>query len=246
MINMEKVGMFSNYLAFDLETAKVRSPRIRDWMSHRPLGISCAATYCQRAKEPVLWYGRKQGRRPSSQMTAAEVGALVDYLLQQVSAGYTIVTWNGVGFDFDILAEESGMHSICKSLALGHVDMMFHVLCQLGFGVSLNAAARGMRLTRTYEKRKGALMPNLWADGRYEEVFSHVTRDARTILALAKTCRERGFIRWITRWGTGRMMRLADGWQNACTAQKAPQPLQPPDDKKWSRDRLTAWMRLSD
>jgi hypothetical protein len=49
-----------------------------------------------------------------------------------VRARYTIVTWNGTGFDFDILAEESGMLAECKGLAVNHVDMMFHVLCRLG------------------------------------------------------------------------------------------------------------------
>ena len=31
----------------------------------------------------------------------------MQYLATQVENGYTIVTWNGLGFDFDILAEES-------------------------------------------------------------------------------------------------------------------------------------------
>lgn len=31
---------------------------------------------------------------------------------------YTLLTWNGCGFDFDILAEESGMHEQCKALAV--------------------------------------------------------------------------------------------------------------------------------
>jgi hypothetical protein len=179
-------------------------------------------------------------------MTAVEVRTLVKYLLQCVADGYTIVTWNGVGFDFDVLAEESGMHSTCRSLALGHVDMMFHLLCHLGFGVSLNAAARGMRLTRRSEKRVGATMPSLWADGKYEEVLSHVARDVRTILALATTCRERGFLRWITRWGTGRMMRLTHGWQKADDARRTPEAFDRRSDKRWSRDRLIAWMRLTD
>ena len=30
------------------------------------------------------------------------------------------------------LAEESGMVDECRHLALGHVDMMFHVFCELG------------------------------------------------------------------------------------------------------------------
>lgn len=231
------------YLAFDLETSKVQVPHLREWMLHGPLGISCAATYCIGAKEPVLWYGGKRRKCPASQMTVTEAGALVKYLCHQVTAGYRIVTWNGIGFDFDVLAQESGMHAQCKSLALDHVDMMFHVLCQLGFGVSLNAAARGMRLTRSCEKRTGALIPTRWADGRYEEVFRHVARDVRTTLALATTCSERGFVRWITRWGTGRMLRLPNGWQTAAVAQMIPEPIQSPRHRHWSRDSLTAWMR---
>jgi len=176
-------------------------------------------------------------------MTTAEARELVAYLRYQVRIGYTIVTWNGIGFDFDVLAEESGMHAKCKSLALGHVDMMFHVLCHLGFGVSLNATARGMRLTRACEKRTGSLIPKLWADGRFGEVFSHVGRDVRTTLALATECSERGYFRWITRWGTGRMMRLPDGWQIARVAQKAPEQVHSHGEGRWSRDRLTAWMR---
>jgi hypothetical protein len=235
--------MDGKYLAFDLETAKVQSPRLRDWALHRPLGISCAATYCDGAKKPVIWYGGKRRKDPTSRMTVAEARALVAYLRRQVTGGYTIVTWNGIGFDFDILAEESGLHAQCASLALGHVDMMFHLVCQLGFGVSLNAAARGMRLTRSCEKRTGSLIPKLWADRRYEEVFSHVARDVLTTFALATTCRERGFLRWITLWGTGRMMRLPNGWQLAGAAQKAPEPTQSHGHRHWSRDSLTAWMR---
>jgi hypothetical protein len=33
-------------------------------------------------------------------MTAVEAKELVVYLSQQVTVGYTIVTWNGIGFDF--------------------------------------------------------------------------------------------------------------------------------------------------
>lgn len=52
----------------------------------------------------------------------------------------------GVGFDLDILAEESGLLEHCRDLAVSHVDMMFHILCRLGYGVGLDAAARGMEL----------------------------------------------------------------------------------------------------
>jgi RNase_H superfamily len=231
------------YLAFDLETAKVQSPYLRDWKLRRPLGICCAATYCGGSKQPILWYGGKRKKCPAARMAVVEAKDLVDYLSRQVTCGYTIVTWNGIGFDFDILAEESGMHDECNSLAIGHVDMMFHVLCQLGFGVSLNAAARGMRLTRKCEKRPGSLVPKHWADGEYDKVFNHVAQDVRVTLELATTCNQCSYVRWITRFGTGRMMRLPNGWQKVGDAQKLPEPIQSQERGQWSRNSLTAWMR---
>ena len=40
-----------------------------------------------------------------------------------------------------MLAEESGSGDPCRELALGHVDMMFHIFCEKGFPVSLEKAA---------------------------------------------------------------------------------------------------------
>ena len=40
-------------------------------------------------------------------MSREETAGLVRYLSEKVTQGYTIVTWNGVGFDFDVLAEEA-------------------------------------------------------------------------------------------------------------------------------------------
>jgi hypothetical protein len=232
--------MSCTYLAFDLETAKVTSRH--NWLVDRPLGICCAATCLEGEKDPMLWYGRKRQGDLASQMAVAETRALVEHLEAQVAAGRTIVTWNGTGFDFDVLAEESGMRARCSALALSHIDMMFHLVCHLGFGVSLNAAARGMRLMRS-EKRTGSLIPKMWADGRYEGVFNHVARDARITLALATTCRERGFVRWITRWGSGRMLRLPHGWLNVRASQALPNLSPSVRDSRWSRDDITAWMR---
>ena len=135
--------MNRKYLSFDLEIAKVQPPDEKNWKEDRPLGISCAATLRCDADVPLLWYGMTRMNRPARRMSRDEARKLVKYLSRMVSSGYTLLTWNGVGFDFDILAEESGLLDECKRLALGHVDMMFHVLCQRGFGVSLISAATG-------------------------------------------------------------------------------------------------------
>jgi hypothetical protein len=177
-------------------------------------------------------------------MKSQQVRALVAYLTKQVARGYTIVTWNGVGFDFDILAEESGMPEKCKELVTGHVDMMFHVLCQLGFGVSLDAAVRGMRLPRKHKGLPGSLIPRLWAEGKIEEVLAYASQDVRITLALAKVCEERGYLRWITRHGTGRVMRLPNGWQTVEASQELPEPRGSWLRNQWSRDSFTAWMAI--
>jgi len=67
---------------------------------------------------------------------------LVQHLSDMAADGFSILTWNGLGFDFDILAEESGAAASCREFALGHVDMMFHVFCSLGYPVGLEKPHR--------------------------------------------------------------------------------------------------------
>ena len=152
------------YLAFDIETAKLPE-NASDWRSCRPLGISCAATLLGDADQPKLWHGGKERTCPADRMSREDAAALVRYLSKQVAEGYTLLTWNGVGFDLDVLAEESGMFDRCRVLALGHVDMMFHVLCRLGYGVSLDAAARGMGVDGKPEGMNGKLAPRFGRKG---------------------------------------------------------------------------------
>ena len=106
--------MAHNFLAFDIETAKDISGDDFDWKPHRPLGISCAATFSSDWEKPRLWYGGAAQSSPSVKMNRDESAELVRYLCESVAAGYTIVTWNGLAFDFDILAEESGLTAECK------------------------------------------------------------------------------------------------------------------------------------
>jgi hypothetical protein len=105
-------------------------------------------------------------------MVESEVRRLVRYLATQVQRGYTILTWNGLGFDFRILAEESGFSRECGDLAVEHVDMMFYVLCRLGFGVGLESAAKGLGVGTKPTGVSGSLIPQLWNEDRHEEVLS--------------------------------------------------------------------------
>jgi hypothetical protein len=235
--------MSRKYLAFDLETAKFQLPGDLNWKKDRPLGISCAATLCCDAEEPLLWYGVTKTNRPARQMGQDEVRKLVKYLSGMVKSGYIIVSWNGVGFDFDILAEESGLLDECRQLALDHVDLMFHVLCQRGFGVSLASAARAMGLSVKEDGIDGTIVPKLWAEGKRAKVLEYVARDASVTLQLATVCEKMGCLCWATLTGRRQEMPLHRGWLSVRDAQKLPRPRNAWIHRYWSRRKWTAWMR---
>lgn len=234
--------MKRRYLAFDIETVKQVPANTSDWRHYRPLGISCAATITAEQDRPVMWHGGRNCNRPAKRMKRNEVQKLVKYLQEAVRNGYTIVTWNGAGFDFDILAEESGLAEACKRLARDHVDMMFHVLCQLGYGVSLSAAAIGMELTGKIMGMTGMQAPSLWADGKRNQVFRYVAQDARSTLALAEKCENERLLRWETRSGRKRRIALPNGWLPVSSAQTLPEPVTFWMTAPWPRRKFTAWL----
>src|SRR5699024_3767403 len=115
--------MERKYLAFDIETAKILPENAGNLMAHRPLGISCAAVWSSDRDEPAVFYSLKADERPAVKMSLKDLSKMVDFLLKSQKEGYTILSHNGLGFDFDILAEESGRTEDCKKLALSHVEI---------------------------------------------------------------------------------------------------------------------------
>jgi hypothetical protein len=130
----------------------------------------------------------------------------------------------------------------CRALALAHVDMMFQIVCRLGYGVSLDAAARGTGVEGKPEGMNGSQAPVLWSEGRREEVLRYVAQDVRTTLELATTCEARGVLRWIARSGKLRSMPLPEGWLTVDEAGKLPEPNTSWMDEPWPRGRFTGWM----
>ena len=175
-------------------------------------------------------------------MTQEEAADLVRYLEDRTKEGYTLLTWNGLGFDLDILAEESGLLQDCRHPATDHVDMMFQVLCQRGFGVSLDAAAKGMGLAGKPKGMNGAKAPVLWAEGKREEVLQYVGQDVRTTLDVALACESVGALRWVSRKGKLRTMKLVDGWLTVREALELPEPYTSWMDEPWRRADFTGWL----
>lgn len=203
------------YLAFDIEIAKVFPDDEEDWDKHRPFGISCAATLaiCPGADPSLgLWYGGSNCvewgpfEMLPAQMDEEDCGDLVQYLANVVYFGYTIVTWNGLGFDFDVLAEEApeNMRGLIEELALSHIDIGWQMFCERGFMCGLDSAAKGLGVKGKTEGMSGSLAPKMWAVSRQEQdkVLEYVAQDVRTTAAVYDKLLEVGELSWITKAGT--------------------------------------------
>ena len=231
------------YLAFDIETVK-EFPSGADWRDHRPLGIGCAAACSADIPEPLRWYDSVPGGDGVAQrMSRDSLAALVRTLADLAGEGYTLLTWNGTGFDFDILAEESGLREECRELALSHVDMMFHLFCIRGYPLALRTASKGMGLPGKTEGMDGAAAVRLWTDpGERERVVDYCTQDVRATLELAMACEEAGRLDWTSRRGNRVRLGLAKGWLTVRESLCVPEP-----DNSWmtnplERSAFTGWL----
>ena len=237
--------MARRFLAFDIETAKDLPGEDFNWRPHRPLGITCAATLTSDTSELRLWHGKKPNGSPAERMTAADALGLVEYLVQMAADGFTVLSWNGLGFDFDVLAEESAAAGLCHECALGHVDMMFHIVCSLGYPVALDNGAQGMGLPGKPPGMTGFMAPKIWAQGRHQEVLDYVSQDVRIAMQIAQLSEQRRRFQWITRKGTTSTMPLPKGWLTIREALALPEP-----DTSWmsqplKRRDFMCWMPTS-
>lgn len=236
-------------VAFDIEIAK--EVEGNDWSIFRPLGITCAAL-CYESGETVIVHGGLGVRDYAPRLTYENARRLVDKL-----GNNTIITWNGMGFDFDILAEEcchpykrNGLYvDLCKSLALNHIDIGFQMFCERGFMVGLNAAAKGLGLKGKTEGMDGAKAPTLWAQGFFqqEKVLEYVGQDAVTTMQVYKELLKQGSLTWTTKRGTpakypwtptvkeGRLLTVKE-----CL--ELPLPNTSWMDEAWSREKFTGWI----
>lgn len=231
------------YLAFDIEIAKVVPDDVDDWKSQRPLGISCMASYSTTCDRPKVWFTKTDTGSPSPQMSQHDIACFVDYLKAEQSKGAIPLSWNGLSFDLDILAEESGMSDECQSIAMSHVDMMFHIVCEKGFPVALKSAAAGLGVEGKLEGMDASDAPKLWAKGDYNKVIEYVAQDVKTTLAVAQAAERQKQFMWITQRGRLSEMPLPCGWLAVKEAMKLPLP-----DTSWmddppSREDFSAWAR---
>jgi hypothetical protein len=229
---------------FDLEIAAQIPDGVDDWSAYEPLGISCAAVALSGVSEVRFWSGVPR-------MTREQCRQLVLDLIQLEDDGFTLVTWNGCGFDFRVLAQESGLVDECGRLAFGHVDLMLVVTFTKGWYLSLQKALEGAGLSgklkrvalsdgSVLEGMGGAQAPQLWAAGEHQAVFAYLEQDVAQLLELANHVSVEREIRWVSNAGNPQTVRFP----RLLTVQECfriPEP-----DTSWmtdppSRDQFVAW-----
>ena len=241
------------YLAFDMEIATPVADEA-DLLASRP-GIACAAFIREGDTRPLVIFDPATSADMFVPATKAltQEGAtrILEELIAADDRGDTILTWNGAGFDFRLLADETGRHADCARLARHSVDMMFQVLCDRGHPLALDTALAGMGLPskihtvtladgRTVEV-DGRLAPQLWQAGEHEAVMIYCGGDVAGTLALALACRDRKRLTWISRAGKTNHMKLGARWLTVeeCLALPKPDtswmtnPLRPEDVVSW-------------
>lgn len=217
--------------SFDIETATV-TPDDEDPHKFRPLGICVAATQLvdtelgQLGIYPALSWHRYKDTDSlyPSKLEPVEVQILVDYLYGAWQEGYVPLTWNGLGFDFDIMAEESfdqESAALCANMALHHYDMAFQMLCDKGFMVGMQAAALGLGLHGKSEGMHGDLAPKLWAQSRADQdkVIDYVKQDVQTTSEIALRLMETKALTWTSksgrpnRWPVAKLLTVSEALQ---------------------------------
>jgi len=237
--------MERKYFAFDLETASTVEGD--DWRTCRPLGITCAAAVTSDAPDhPLIWHGMTAEGIPASQMSRDEARNVVADLRAYMEKGYTLLTWNGAGFDFDVLAEEADAYADCRELARDHVDMMFHVLCEKGFPIGIDNAAKAMRIDGKPEGMSGKLAPKLWEEGQFDTVLDYVAQDVRMALQIAEASEDAHALRWVTRRGQTRTFALPHGWLTVREANALPKPDTSWMTKPLDRDEILRWLQSNE
>jgi len=160
-----------------------------------------------------VWHGTSEHFSESEcypeRMSESKVAELASYLYKLYLDDYYIVTWNGLKFDFSVLAEEGpkDWREYCMEMVLNHIDIGFNMVCEKGYMIKLDKAARGHGLSKM-EGVAGALAPTMWKGSIEDQkrVLAYVRQDAIVTLELYHKIMETGEITWwpdpshSTRW----------------------------------------------
>lgn len=192
-------------IGFDIEIVK-EVPEGEELMDHMPLGISCMAAHrVGFGDTDAAWHTRREvDGMFGGAMGPGALDEVVYWLHEmQQDKGYKIITWNGAGFDFQVLASECFCGDLVREIVWDHIDLGFQMLCEKGYMIGLDTAANGLGLVGKLEGMKGALAPVMWKQDRaaQDKVLEYVEQDARLTGQVYEALLKKGTLHWITKKG---------------------------------------------
>lgn len=234
------------FVAFDIETARCDGPTPKP----EELQVTCAATVTHEA-EVRLWHPAEtaEGAAYESVMDPERVRELIDYLYDLYTNEVYVVSWNGLRFDFCVLANAARdelAYQRCAEMALYHIDIMFDVFCVKGFPVGLDAAASGLGVGGKLQGMSGSLAPDLWEQGRDRQdlVLKYVRQDALLTAKVLLAIYRRGWFQWRARSGNIQQAALpmvSGRLMTVCEALKLPEPDVSWMDSPMTRESFYLW-----
>lgn len=235
------------FAAFDIEIAKELPEDCEDWTQFAPLGISCAAISLRKADgsfDTRFYHAAPALNREQVRAFVADLSMLADE--------HTLLSWNGTGFDYQVLAQEASLPITCALMALDSVDLMLDVTFRKGHYLGLDKALAGAGIEgklhnvtlkdgTPIEDMGGAKAPQLWAAGEYDAVLAYLRRDVESLIELAEWVEANRCIRWTSRSGKPNQVDIP----SLCTVEqlfKLPKP-----DTSWmesapSRAQFVEWI----
>ena len=222
------------FAAFDLETRELVD-NDKQGLEKGALGVTCIGLMLSGQQSPEMWYGKEPNEQIASQMSRGLLSRFVDRLKTLLDDGFTIATWNGLNFDFRVLAAESGRFEDCRMLATRHVDMMFNIFCEKGWPVGIAQVASGMGLRGKTKGMDGMEAVRIWNEEphRRQEVIRYAANDVDMTLKLAELGSKHKVLHWSSLRGRPQQLDLPRGWLTCELADRLPEP-----DNSWMDDPL--------
>ena len=159
---------------------------------------------------------------PAQEMSRADANRMLDYLWTSHQKGDKIFTWNGTGFDWRILAANTGELDACVELALTSYDPAFQVLCIKGMMPSLDGVLSGFGLPN--KPMKGSKAPEKWENGEFNEVVQYVISDTTNLRAVVGKIAKNYGVRWIAHSGNMNFVPFAKGFLTVEECLTLPKP----------------------
>lgn len=201
------------FAAFDIETTGLPDKDNPD----DSVGITCAALYLETGACQVFKPTRAMKGTPyPARMNAGDCQILARALCSFADHGWDIISWNGLKFDFRILAagcQNQEWHRRIADLALSHIDMMFAFYCANGWYLKLVKATQAMGLGGKTEGVDGAKAVELWQGSLEDQelVAKYVAQDARITGQLYQRALQERRLSWINSKGGVSSWYLPDG-----------------------------------